>query len=286
MKTGISNYSFGKLMGGGGFGLFDAIDCAAKTGYDCIEFTDLTPPAGTDIYAFAKTVRERAETAGISISAYISGADFINGSGGDISAETERVKKNVDVAVALGTDKMRHDTAWGFMDGSARNYMDAIEMIAPVILEITKYAESRGVKTMSENHGHMMQDGARMEALVRAVNHKNYGLLVDIGNFMCADEDCAVAVATTAPYAFHVHAKDFLYRPGTLEDPGEGWFKTRAGNYLRGTILGHGTVPARQCLGILAAAGFDGTVGLEFEGLEDNMTAVRLGYEALKKITG
>jgi aldehyde:ferredoxin oxidoreductase len=36
-----------------------------------------------------------------------------------------------------------------------------------------------------------------------------------------------------------------------------GWFRSRSGNYLRGTVAGHGAVPIAQCVYILKKAGYD-----------------------------
>jgi sugar phosphate isomerase/epimerase len=85
------------------------------------------------------------------------------------------------------------------------------------------------------------------------------------------------------PYAFHVHAKDFLWKPGTEPAPDGSWFPTRAGNHLRGTVLGHGAASVAQCLRYVAGTGYGGAVSLEFEGMEDPLEAVRLGYEFMRK---
>ena len=42
----------------------------------------------------------------------------------------------------------------------------------------------------------------------------------------------------------------------------------------------------RQCINILKRAGYDGYLSLEFEGLEDNLEAIRIGYAALKSFVG
>ena len=112
-----------------------------------------------------------------------------------------------------------------------------------------------------------------------AVDHPNYGWLVDMGNFLCADELPTHALPIAAPYAVHAHAKDFLIKK---ENPGEGWFPTRGGWWLRGTVAGHGVVPVRECVKMLRDAGYDGWLSLEFEGMEDNLTALRCGLATLK----
>jgi len=118
------------------------------------------------------------------------------------------------------------------------------------------------------------------------VNHANFGVLIDMGNFLCVDEDPAVAVGRLLPYAFHVHAKDFHRKPGTAPWPGQGWFQSRGGNYLRGAIIGHGDVPVVSCLRAMQKRGFDGVLSIEFEGMEDVITGISHGLEALRRFVG
>ena len=108
---------------------------------------------------------------------------------------------------------------------------------------VTEYAAEKGIKTMVENHGFFCQDSERVEKLICGVNHVNFGVLVDIGNFLCVDENPCDAIGRLMPYAFHVHAKDFHVKSGLEPNPGTGWFTSRGGNFLRGAIIGHGNVP-------------------------------------------
>ena len=64
--------------------------------------------------------------------------------------------------------------------------------IAANARKVTEYAATLGIKTCSENHGTIAQDSYRVEKLFSAVAHENYGLLVDMGNFACVDEDSAM----------------------------------------------------------------------------------------------
>ncbi len=131
-----------------------------------------------------------------------------------------------------------------------------------------------------------MQDSDRVEYLIRAVDHPNYGWLVDMGNFLCADEEPRHAVGVAAPYAVHAHVKDFLYKSGQEDVPVGGWFGTRGGNYLRGTVIGHGVVPVRACVHILQNAGYDGYLSVEFEGREETLPALENAREYLRKLLG
>ena len=149
---------------------------------------------------------------------------------------------------------------------------------------VTEYAKTIGIETMVENHGQFCQESARVERLMGGVNDKNFGWLVDIGNFLCADDDPAKAAGIAAPFAKHVHVKDFHVKSGNEFDPGRGFFTTRGGTYLRGAILGQGNVPVYQCLKTIKRSGYDGYVSIEFEGIEDNLPALETGLENLKKI--
>lgn len=275
MKIGVSSYSFSKYMSATGCSYIDLCDKAKEIGFDGIEFIDLN---SDNPIALAKKIKDHCDKIGLEITAYTIGANFM---AEDIEAEVKRVCSCVDVCEALGAKLMRHDVCYGLPKEHLYSWRDAAEHMAPYIRRVADYAESKGIKTCSENHGYIFQDPARVEALILKVNHKNYGWLCDMGNFLCADADPVKAVTIAAPYAFHVHAKDFLYKTGG-ECP-DGFFPTAGKNWLRGTALGHGVVPIDQCLRILKDAGYEGWFSLEFEGMEDCIPAIETGYRYLKK---
>ena len=276
MKIGVSSYSFRKYMLTTGASYVDICDKAKELGFEGIEFVPFTD---CDPLEMAKTVRAHCEKIGLPIIAYTVGANFL---ADDIEAEIARVKGCVDVCEALGAPLMRHDVASKLRPVHMYSYEDAISEMAPRIREVTEYAEMKGIRTCSENHGFIFQSPERVEELILAVGHKNYGWLCDMGNFLCVDVDPVEAVYVAAPYAFHVHAKDFLFKPGNDVAPVGFGLVTGGGNYLRGTVVGHGIVPVRQCVNILKRAGYDAWLSLEFEGLEDNITALEQGLAYLK----
>jgi sugar phosphate isomerase/epimerase len=179
---------------------------------------------------------------------------------------------------------MRHDAAWGFpSDYKGVQSFDAVlPRLAKGCRAVTEYAADLGIKTMVENHGFFAQDSERMEKLVTAVDHPNFGLLVDMGNFLCVDEEPEKAVGRLMPYAFHVHAKDFHVKSGNQPNPGRGWFSSRGGNYLRGAVIGHGDVPIVQCLKIMKGKNYDGILSIEFEGMEEPLEGIAIGLENLR----
>ncbi|MBQ3149699.1 MAG: sugar phosphate isomerase/epimerase [Clostridia bacterium] len=283
MKTCVSSYSFSRYVRESGATQLQLISLAKEMGFDAIEFTDLCPPEGVDVLDYAKQLREEAEKLSMPIANYTIGADFLNAE--DLDAEIERLYTRVDIAQALGALGMRHDATGGYKgpEKKYKTFDDALPILAKGCRAVTEYAAAKGITTMVENHGFFCQDSTRVEKLVHAVGHENFGLLVDIGNFLCADDPSVTAVSRVANFARHVHIKDFHIKSGSEPDPGNGWFRTRGGNYLRGAIVGHGNVPVMQCLSILKRSEYDGFVSIEFEGIESNLDALSTGLENLKR---
>ena len=288
MKLGVSTYSYYNLVNEGKMTQFEVIKKAKEMGFDVLEFSGLSYPEGETIEAYALRVKEECSRVDIEMGNYTIGADLLNGSGGDLDKEIERLKGEVDIAKILGAPGMRHDATSGFKPGypGAKSFDAALPTLIKGYRAVTEYACELGIKTMVENHGFFSQDSDRIEKLINGVNHKNFGVLLDIGNFLCADEEPVKAVGNLLPYVFHVHVKDFHIKSGEGLNPGEGWFCSRSGNFLRGAILGHGVVPVVQCINLIKKAGYQGTVSIEFEGLEDPLLGIRVGLDNLKRILG
>lgn len=276
MKFAVSSYSFSQLLKSGAMQTLDCVAKAKEMGFDAIEFTDL--PGGTqeERCACAKAIRAEADRVGIEVCAYTVGAELHQVSAQARAAEVERLCRQVDIAALLGASVMRHDVCWKLTEsGTGRSFDLMLPSIAELVRTVAGYAAKAGIRTCSENHGMLAQDSDRMERLFNAVAHDNYGLLVDIGNFLCVDEDPAAAVSRLAPYAVHVHAKDFAVC-------NEGGILTRGANRICGAVIGEGIVPVRRCLAILKRAGYDGFVTVEYEGSEDCQAGIRRGLEHLR----
>ncbi len=283
MKIGVSLYSFHCYASKDSLGIKGCIDKVKEFGAEGVDFVETDGFADINEYiAYAADIGAYCKEVGIEPLCFCIGADFLNR---DFDAEVERVKGMVDVAAAYGCPVMRHDATPGYPATvkTGRSFDAVLPILVKAYKEITEYAETKGVKTCIENHGYFAQDPERVEKLINAVNHPNFGALVDIGNFACADADHNYAVGLMAPYAFHAHAKDFHKKSGSLDFPGEGWFMSRGGNFLRGSIIGHGDVPVRQCVQTLKRSGYDGFLTIEFEGMEDPLYGIRLGIDNLKR---
>ncbi|MDD7739820.1 MAG: sugar phosphate isomerase/epimerase family protein [Fusicatenibacter sp.] len=285
MKISVSSYSFSSLMKTGALTQLGCVSKAKEMGFDAIEIESIHPHDGSSSPEYAKKLREECERLSLTVSNYTFGADLLNGSEGNLDAEIERIKAQIDIANLLGAKSVRHDATIGYTKETRgyRGFDDVLPRLVEGCRRITEYAASKGIRTMVENHGFFCQDSERVEKLVNGVARDNFGLLCDMGNFLCADENPIDAVSRIAPYAFYVHVKDFHVKSGMGPDPGEGFFKSRGGNYLRGAIIGHGDVPVAQCLSILKNVGYNGYVSIEFEGLEDCEKGIAIGLANLRR---
>lgn len=288
MKKAISSYCFDRIIKRGETDQLGCVEKAARLGFDAVEFTDLTPPAGVSEAEYAEKIRLEAEKRKVKISGYSVFADLIGGCDGNIRAETERIMRKIDVAEILGTGLLRHDVSFGFPKGTRgmRGYADVVERFAEACRNITAYAAGKNIRTCTENHGVFSQDSDRVEMLINAVGNDNFGAQIDVGNFLCADEDPACAVGRLAPYAFNVHIKDFIVKREPAIIPDDGFFTSRGGAYLIGTVPGHGDVPIARCVTAIKKAGYDGYLTLEFEGKEELEYALAAGSRYLDALIG
>ncbi len=286
MKIAVSAYSYSQYYQNGKMTQFDAVSKAKKMGFDAIEYTELVPfftLTYQDQVDYAKKIRAEADRLNFPIIGYlISGSALYAGSEEGDRAVIERLKKEIDIAEILGAKFFRHDICGGEkFNGKTVSFAKQLPIIAKNAREVADYAASKGIVSCSENHGLIGQDSDRLEALYNAVDHENFGLLVDMGNFICADENPATAVSRIAPYAVHAHAKDFYLKP--FGEPAEGYYPTRGCNQFQGCAVGDGEVPVAQCVKTLQKAGYDEYLTIEFEGPGDCIDELYKGLAFLRE---
>ncbi|MFB9328437.1 sugar phosphate isomerase/epimerase family protein [Paenibacillus aurantiacus] len=281
MRLGISSYSLYQALASGEMDILGVIDWVAEQGAEHIEIV----PVGFQLAGnpeLADAIREKAAARGIAVSNYAIGANFAVETEEAFRTEIERVKSEVDLAARLGVKLMRHDVA-SSEDTSIGHFNRILGRLAEACGEIADYAAGYGITTSVENHGYFVQASDRVQALIQAVNRPNYRTTLDVGNFVCVDEDPVAAVRNNLPYASMVHVKDFYRRPSTW-NPGEGWFRSANGNYLRGAIAGHGDLNLAESLRIIKQSGYAGYISLEFEGLEECKQGTSIGLANVRRL--
>lgn len=280
MKTGISTYCLLNALNSGEMTVLDIIDWIAENGGELMEmvpygFTLIDQPD------LADSVREKAEACGIELANYSMPANFVQETRELFEEEVRRVCGHVDLLRRLGMKHMRHDVT-AFRLPPEQTGIDYFEQSLPLIVEgsrrVADYAATFGITTTIENHGVCVQSSDRVQRVLQAVDRSNFRTTLDIGNFLCVDEQPLVGVRKNLPYASLIHIKDFYIRPHD-ENPGGGpWFRSTGGAYLRGAIVGQGDLEMRRILKLIKDGGYDGRFIIEFEGMEEcrEATAVAL----------
>ena len=282
MKVGLSTYSLRQAIQKGEMDVLRCIEWIAANGGEHVEIV----PDGFSLSETPELIGRilaKVKETNLAISSYTISADFVQPDRAALQKEIERIRKEVDVARQLGVQCMRHDAAWRpIPECSVAQFEKDLPSIADACRSVADYAQKYGITTSVENHGYFVQKSDRVQRLVNLVGRDNFRTTLDIGNFLCVDEDPVAAVINNVSFASHVHFKDFYVRPSTA-DPGEGFFKTISGKFMRGAIVGQGDVDIRSVTRIVKSSGYDGYVSIEFEGMEDCRLGSRIGMANLRR---
>lgn len=285
MKIGLSTYSLLGAINKGEMTVLDVVQWIADNGGEHMEIV----PYGftlVDNLELADAVRDKAKEVGIELSNYSMPANFVQETEEEFEQEVARIKEHVDLLHRMGIKHMRHDVT-AFTLPPEKITIEWFEKNLHLMVEgsrqIADYAAQYGITTTIENHGQCVQHSDRMQRVLLEVNRPNFKTTLDVGNFLCVDEDPIVGVKKNLPFASLVHFKDFYIRP-YYEHPGGGkWFTSANGNYLRGSIVGQGDVNIRQIVKLIKDSGYDGNITLEFEGMEECREASKIGMENLRR---
>ncbi len=111
----------------------------------------------------------------------------------------EEIKEWIDVGAFLGARMVRGS----FMQHSLEEGIKSIKLLV-------KYAASKGITFLSENHFDLMSVPENHVKLAQEVDSKNFGLLADFGNYP-ESTDKYEALKMIAPYTRLVSAKTHAY---------------------------------------------------------------------------
>lgn len=288
MIPAVSSYCFYPYISEGKMTEADTPKAAHELGFEDLEVFKING----NVYSKGEEFSQRCETArkikkeadkyGIKIIAYTTCGTLYKETEEEFVAEIEMLKREVDIAEILGAPLMRHDTAFAYGKTPAgRSFELMLPSFVKAARAVTEYAQTKGIKTCTENHGFIVQDSDRVERFVNEVNRENFGLLVDMANFLAVDEDPVLAVSRLAPYAFHVHTKDIIVRnkPCSISQT-----RSRGGADLICVSVGEGDIPVERCLRSLKLAGYNSYVAIEYEGCLDCMKGVSISKRNLERI--
>ena len=149
---------------------------------------------------------------------------------------------------------------------SEGTYEDQIRLASDGLRRLTEYGEKIGINTIVENHGGLSSNGKWLVSVMKEVDHPMCGTLPDFGNFKIKDGewyDRYKGVDELMPYAKAVSAKSHSFN----------W----KGNEIN--------TDYKKMINIVLSAGYNGYIGIEFEGSEvDEIEGVRLTKNLMEKV--
>ena len=283
-----------------GASIYDVIEFAKQIGCEHIEFVPFHTPfvlekEGKIDSAYIESVRRKCEDLSLEISTYSVNADLLILDKEAREREFNRVKLHIDAAEQLGLRVMRHDVASfrrPFSSNTPENFEKELPLMIDGIRYLYEYADKKGIATTLENHGFFCNGADRVIRMIQASDCPNLKMTLDVGNFLCVDEDPVASVKKCLPYAAIIHFKDFYVRkkdrlPGQTEmfncNNGS-WFETIAGKMLRGSILGQGDIDIPDVVRLIKNSGFDGYLSLEFEGMEECHLGTEISFNMARAL--
>ncbi|MFV0443989.1 MAG: sugar phosphate isomerase/epimerase family protein [Planctomycetaceae bacterium] len=181
----------------------------------------------------------------------------------------ENHKKWVEAAAFLGCHSIRVNAA------SGGSYEEQLELAADGLRKLTQFAEQHQLSVLVENHGGLSSNAAWLSEVMRRVDHPHCGTLPDFGNFGIDRNkgewyDRYKGVEELMPFAHAVSAKSHEFDDAhPLVTYDRKWKQET--DFLK-------------MMKIVLAAGYNGYVGIEYEGSElDEYEGIRKTKAILEK---
>ena len=168
--------------------------------------------------------------------------------------------KWMDAAKFLGCHSIRVNAK------SEGTYEDQIQLASDGLRKLTEFGEKIGINTIVENHGGLSSNGKWLVSVMKEVDHPMCGTLPDFGNFKIKDNewyDRYTGVDELMPYAKAVSAKSHSFN----------W---------KGDEI---NTDYKKMINIVLSAGYNGYIGIEFEGSEvGEIEGIQLTKNLLEKV--
>lgn len=163
----------------------------------------------------------------------------------------------VEAAKFLGAHSIRVNAQ------SSGSYDEQLRLAADGLRSLSEFAAQHEMNVIVENHGGLSSNGAWLSAVMKRVNLRNCGTLPDFGNFY--EYDRYQGVEELMPYAAAVSAKSHEF--------------DAHGNEVRTDYY--------RMISIMLKAGYNGYVGIEYEGGQvSEVEGIRKTKALLERVRG
>ncbi|HPI76132.1 MAG TPA: sugar phosphate isomerase/epimerase family protein [bacterium] len=254
MKIGCCSWSHHRHFESGDMDIFDWMEhCADTLKVGGIEITD-GHLDGFGAEYLAKVKRVATELC-LTISGVTISNDYGKSGAKALDAEVERMRVVLEATLRLGAPVLRVFAGWPDADKEKQWAEMARRMKASC-----KMAERYGIVLAVENHNHggFIQTAGDVERLFADVDSRCLSLNLDTGNFI----DGFPSIEKTIEKAVHIHAKMLNIGPDGTDT----------------------TTDYPRFAALMKQVNYRGFVCVEYEGKEDELSAVTRGVEYLRKL--
>ena len=238
----------------------EMVDYAADHGIKKLETLNILDLSSPDLEV-AKELKAYADSKGITFPCVSVGISLVDD---DRAEKIQEVKRYADVAKILGSPYLHHTIALNFSEPQfiADNFDLFYQRGLEAVREIFDYAATLGIRTVYEDQGFLFNGRETFSRFLSEVD-RNVGVVADFGNIQFVDEDVEDFIPAFSDRIVHVHVKDYLVTPGGGRNPEPDEYTSRGGNYLKGCLVGSGSVNTGAAFAALRAIGYRGALALE-----------------------
>ena len=276
-KISLAEWSLHRTLQSGKIDHLDFCKVAKNDfGLDAVEYVNSFFFDKAQDQSYLKEMKQRADDLGVKSLLIMCDNE---GSLGDPDpiARTKAVENHykwAEAAKFLGCHSIRvnaylteslHGTSTGDFNITG-SYENQINLAADGLRRLTEFGDTIGINTIVENHGGLSSNGKWLATVMEKVDHPRVGTLPDFGNFRIQDEewyDRYKGVEELMPYAKAVSAKSHDF--------------DSHGNEINTDYY--------KMMNIVLDAGYNGYVGIEYEGSKlDEMAGIQATKDLLVKV--
>ena len=211
LKTSINAYSFNKPLMAGEMNIDDLLEFCAANQLDAVDLTAYYfpgyPEVPTDEYIYH--IKQKAFLLGLEISGTGVRNDFTDPDTAKRKESVQLVKNWIVVGEKLGAPVIRVFS--GTADTKGKSREEVVNYMVQDLIECVEFGKAHGVIVAIQNHNDFIKTADQVIEIIRKVNSKWFGLILDIGSFRT---DPYNEIAQTIPYAVNWQLKENLYVNG------------------------------------------------------------------------
>ena len=262
-KISLAEWSLHRTLQSGKIDHLDFCKVAKNDfGLDAVEYVNSFFFDKAQDQSYLKEMKQRADDLGVKSLLIMCDNE---GSLGDPDpiARTKAVENHykwIDAGKYLGCHSIRVNAQ------SEGEYDEQMKLAADGLSRLTEYGANNNINVIVENHGGLSSNGKWLATVMEKVDHPRVGTLPDFGNFRIQDEewyDRYKGVEELMPYAKAVSAKSHDF--------------DSHGNEINTDYY--------KMMNIVLDAGYNGYVGIEYEGSKlDEMAGIQATKDLLEKV--